>query len=177
MDTIIQFISLLLIIGFFLFLIWIVRSIVSKPLRLVVTNDNHSSDVKAKVVVPLKIQACERLMLYLGRIRLQSLVKRVYTAGISRDDFHLSLIQSVSDEFEHNLTQRLYVSTVVWEAVENAKEQLLAQINAAFDAMPNEMNTSLIAQMLVSMSATDIDHAIDLVKREFNMLTEDHVVK
>lgn len=181
MNTLMIILLLLLVLGIFviigLVIRWIIRSIVKYVLRVAATSDNKSSQEKDKFVLPLKIQAYERIMLYLGRIRPQSLVKRVFSVGMSRDDFHLSMIQSVSDEFEHNLTQRLYVSSAVWKAVENAKEELLAQINAAFDAMPDELDTSLIAQMLVSVSVADIDHAAAMAKREFDLLTEGCRVK
>ena len=58
-----------------------------------------------KMVTPLKIQACERLLLFMERSQLPALVKRVYHPGTSKEQLHLSLLQNVEDEFEHNIAQ------------------------------------------------------------------------
>ena len=86
-------------------------------------DDNDIRVVSQKLIVPLKIQACERLLLYIERIQFPLLVKRIFYPGISRDDFHFSMLQNVQDEFEHNLAQRLYVSEETWMLVTLAKEE------------------------------------------------------
>ena len=73
-------------------------------------NDSMLKETSLKLIIPLKIQACERLLLYIERIQFPVLVKRIFHPGISRNDFQFSIIQNVQDEFEHNLAQRLYVS-------------------------------------------------------------------
>ena len=73
-----------------------------------------------KIIMPLKVQAYERFLLYLERVQLPQLVKRIYTPGMEKGAFHLQLLQSVREEFEHNLAQQLYVSNTTWNAVVNA---------------------------------------------------------
>ena len=53
-----------------------------------------------KMVVPLKIQACERLLLFLERSQLPVLVKRVFTPGVTKEAFHIALLQNVEDRGE-----------------------------------------------------------------------------
>lgn len=122
----------------------------------------------AKMVVPLKIQACERLLLFLERSQLPVLVKRVYVQGASKDVFHISLLQNVEDEFEHNMAQQLYVSAVLWDAVRRAKEELVGQVNATFDKAEDGTDVALIAQALVALPNPFVEQAIELVKKEFN---------
>ena len=95
-------------------------------------NDDVLRTVSHKLTVPLRIQAYERLLLYIERIQFSVLVKRVFYPGISRDDFQFSLLQNVQDEFEHNLAQRLYVSEETWQLIDLAKEEVLQNINALF---------------------------------------------
>jgi hypothetical protein len=48
-----------------------------------------------KIIMPLKVQAYERFLLYLERVQLPQLVKRVYTPGMEKGAFHLQLLQNV----------------------------------------------------------------------------------
>ena len=122
----------------------------------------------AKMVTPLKIQACERLLLFLERAQLPVLVKRVYSPGVAKEVFHISLLQSVEEEFEHNLAQQLYVSNDAWMAVKSAKEELVNQINTTFDKSDAGTDVALIAQALVALPNPFIDQAIAVLKKEFN---------
>ena len=121
-----------------------------------------------KMVVPLRIQACERLLLFLERSQLPVLVKRVYVPGVAKEAFHITLLQSVEDEFEHNMAQQLYVSPVLWDAVRRAKEELVGQINATFDKAEDGTDVALIAQALVALPNPFVEQAIELLKKEFN---------
>ena len=121
-----------------------------------------------KMVVPLKIQAFERLLLFLERSQLPVLVKRVYVPGSTKDVFHIALLQNVEDEFEHNMAQQLYVSNMLWEAVKRAKEELVGQINATFDKAEAGTEVPLIAQALVALPNPFVEKAIELLKKEFN---------
>ena len=121
-----------------------------------------------KMVTPLKIQACERLLLFLERSQLPALVKRVYVPGLAKESFHLSLLRSVEEEYEHNIAQHLYVSSEAWDAVQRAKEELVGQINATFDKTEAETDTALVAQALVALPNPFVEQAVALLKKEFN---------
>ena len=121
----------------------------------------------SETVVPLMIQAFERLVLYLERIRYSVLVKRVFMPGMSRSDMQFALIQSIQDEFEHNLAQRLYVSEEIWMMVVLAKDEVLKSINEVFGANP-EADAATMAQILASKSNSFIDRAVIAIKKEFN---------
>lgn len=122
----------------------------------------------AKMVTPLKIQACERFLLFLERSQLPVLVKRIYTPNMAKEVFHISLLQSIEEEFEHNLAQQLYVSEAAWTAVKNAKEELVNQINTTFDKTDDGTDVALVAQALVALPNPFIDQAIVVLKKEFN---------
>lgn len=121
-----------------------------------------------KMVVPLRIQACERLLLFLERSQLPVLVKSVYVPGMTKESFHLSLLQRVEDEFEHNMAQQLYVSPGVWETVQRAKEELVSQINTTFDKTASDTEVAMIAQALVALPNPFVDQAVAALKKEFN---------
>jgi len=123
-----------------------------------------------KIIMPLKVQAYERFLLYLERVQLPQLVKRVYVPGIEKGQFHLQLLQNVREEFEHNLAQQLYVSNSTWNAVFNAKEELVNQINTTFEQLKDEEDVSIIAQSLVALPNPVVEQAISVLKHDFERL-------
>ncbi len=124
----------------------------------------------AKLTIPLKIQAYERFLLYLQRIQPSVLVNRVYEYGMDKSAFHLALIKNIREEFEHNLAQQLYVSHDTWICICNAREELVGQINAVFEKLPNE-SIEAVMQSLVALPNPYIDKAIEAVKKEFDKIS------
>ena len=122
-----------------------------------------------KIIMPLKVQAYERFLLYLERVQLPQLVKRVYFPGIEKGAFHLELLQNVREEFEHNLAQQLYVSESTWNAVKNAKEELVNQINSTFEQLKDE-DVAILAQTLVALPNPSVEQAVAVLKRDFERL-------
>ena len=123
-----------------------------------------------KIIMPLKVQAYERFLLYLERVQLPQLVKRVYTPGMEKGAFHLQLLQNVREEFEHNLAQQLYVSNATWNAVVNAKEELVNQINTTFEQLKEEEDVAILAQSLVALPNPMVEQAVAVLKRDFERL-------
>lgn len=123
-----------------------------------------------KIIMPLKVQAYERFLLYLERVQLPVLVKRVYVPGIEKGVFHLELLQNVREEFEHNLAQQLYVSNSTWNAVKNAKEELINQINSTFEQLKDEEDVSILAQSLVALPNPSVEQAVAVLKHDFDRL-------
>lgn len=124
-----------------------------------------------KMVLPNRLQAYERLCLLLERIVPENLVLRVNQPGLSVAQLHLALVQSVREEYEHNLSQQLYVSQGVWALVKNAKEQTIQLINSAGGALDAEQESvHLVQALLTAKVETDfkaIDLALHAVKNEF----------
>ena len=133
------------------------------------SQSNTGSKDKDGVIVPLKVQAYERLVLYLERIRFSVLVKRIFMPGMSRSDLQFALIQNVQDELEHNLAQRLYVSEPVWFNIIIVKDEVLKSINAAFGENP-EADAAMMAQIIASMDNSLVDKAVIAIKKEFNTI-------
>lgn len=82
-----------------------------------------------KISLPLRIQAYERLVLLLERISPESLLLRVQTPQMTAAQLHQELLITVRAEFEHNLSQQIYVSQQAWVAVKLAKDSLVKTIN------------------------------------------------
>ncbi len=97
----------------------------------------------------LQLQAYERLILLTDRIALPNLIQRANQQGLSSREMQSLLTLSIRQEFEHNITQQLYVSPEAWDAVRNYKEQNLLIINQVGSFLPEEATgTDLNRQLL-----------------------------
>lgn len=85
-----------------------------------------STAVKA---LPLKLQAYERLILFFERIYVPNLVARIRTKKMSSGDLHSALMIAIQQEFEHNVTQQMYVSDKLWEIIRLAKQEIFNQMD------------------------------------------------
>jgi hypothetical protein len=84
----------------------------------------------------LRLQAYERVTLLAERISLQNLISRINNAGLTCRQMQISLIDSIKQEFEYNLSQQIYISPEVWRAVNNLKEQNIYVVNQLASALP-----------------------------------------
>lgn len=87
-------------------------------------------------LLPIQLQAYERLMLYLERVAPENLFPRLHEPGIPVGALHMQVIASIQQEFEHNLSQKLYVTEEAWKATLQAKDDMTAMYQAAFKKMP-----------------------------------------
>ena len=87
-------------------------------------------------VLPLQLQAYERLALYVDRITPQSLIARIYASQLSAVDMQIAMVQQIKAEYEHNVAQQIYVSSMTWEAVKTLKEQTISVINQVAVQLP-----------------------------------------
>lgn len=81
-----------------------------------------------KESVPQRLQAYERLVLFLERIAPGSLIPRVKPYNEDKNDYENLLIQTIEQEFEHNLTQQIFVSDACWRAVKASKNATITII-------------------------------------------------
>ncbi|HPA86618.1 MAG TPA: hypothetical protein PK106_02420, partial [Bacteroidales bacterium] len=86
-------------------------------------------------VTPIKLQAYERIVLFLERISLESLLLRVSTSGMNAGQLQSALLSAIRSEFEHNLSQQIYMSPQAWEVVRNARSSVIRLINSEAEKM------------------------------------------
>jgi hypothetical protein len=87
-------------------------------------------------VLPLQLQAYERLVLLVERINPQSLINRLYIQEMTVVDMQIALVQTIKAEFDHNISQQIYVSPAAWETVKTLKEQTITLINQIASQLP-----------------------------------------
>lgn len=122
-----------------------------------------------KIVTPLQIQAYERLVLFLERMTPNNLVLRCYQAGMDAQLLKDVMIRNIRDEFEHNLSQQLYISSQAWIYIKNAKEDMINTINSIQTKEGETMSPTAFAGRLFELLAgreSQIELAQDYLKDE-----------
>ncbi len=97
----------------------------------------------SRTVTPIKLQAYERIVLFLERISLESLIVRVSSPDMSALQLHSALLNTIRSEFEHNLSQQIYMSQQAWEVVRNARSNMIKIINSEAEKMPADSSGCL----------------------------------
>jgi len=88
----------------------------------------HLLKENQKQSLPIKLQAYERLALLLERINPAKLLIRVAPITDNKNDYQNLLIQHIEQEFEHNLTQQIYVTDECWTTIATAKNTIIQNI-------------------------------------------------
>jgi hypothetical protein len=127
-----------------------------------------------KTLLPLKLQAYERIILFIERISPDSLVLRIHQPGISASQLKMELIASINQEFNHNISQQLYVSSQCWQMIRVVKEEMVNLINTSYSNLgPNCVGIDLsraIFQEIIKMNETPTHKALNFVKQEFDIM-------
>lgn len=128
---------------------------------------------REKVILPLQLQAYERMMLFLERINPETIIARLYDSSLSIEEFKRRLIQSIREEFDHNLSQQLYISHEAWQLIRSAKEDVIRIINVAYSRLgENSTMTdfiSLIFEENVKTSENMLEKAKQFLKKEVQL--------
>ena len=78
-----------------------------------------------KEIVLLRLQAYERLALFLERINFAPVISRVRTTDMLSSELQYAIVKNIREEFEHNLSQQIYVSSSAWNLIVQAKEEMM----------------------------------------------------
>jgi len=108
---------------------------------------------------PFKLQAYERLLLLADRISLPNLINRCNQPGLNVREMQSLLVQTIRQEFDHNITQQMYVSPEAWDAIRNLKEQNLLIINQVSAFLPQtasgqDLNKNLLEMVMQNPKAS-----------------------
>jgi hypothetical protein len=121
-------------------------------------------------ILPVRLQAYERIVLLLERISPESILLRITRPDFSAFQLQKELLSGITSEFEHNLAQQTYVSTEAWEKVKSAKNQVIQLINECAGEVKADAKGStlgkLILERLAELTNPPTKVAIDFLKQE-----------
>lgn len=168
MDAFIELIKILVPASVVLYAAYLlVRTFIQKEIEL------RKLEVRSRAIetiLPNRLQAYERMVLFLERMAPQNLLVRLSASGMPAREFHQLLLSEIRNEYNHNVSQQVYISQEVWELIKNAKEDLIVSINDAASEM-NLESTSLdlskkIFEKSINKSVDPLGHALIELKKE-----------
>ena len=150
---------------------WLInRPIKLEKLRL----DSATESANFKVIAPIKLAAYERLVLFLERTSPDEILNREIENNMSTFELQVKLLRVIREEFEHNVAQQIYVTPKEWQAVVDAKNDILQLINICATQVNSNDKAITLAQTnrrtYNESAQTPTQTAIALLKNEISRL-------
>jgi len=127
-----------------------------------------------KQVIPLRLQAYERAILFLERISPENMILRLDTRNKNSRMLLIEIQGEIRAEYEHNLAQQLYIEPASWVEVVRAKEQVLALVNASAGKVPPEAPAAelgkIIIGTLMNSEISPAHRSIAILKSDINKM-------
>ena len=164
-QTIIIILFLILLLAF----VWILTEFTSMKKELGERKSNEPDILK------LRLQAYERITLLTERIALQNLLSRNTNSSLTCRQMQATLIDSIKQEYDYNISQQIYVSTEVWRAVNNLKEQNIYIVNQLASTLPAQasgmdLNKHIIDYLINNSNASLHNIVLDAINFEAKKL-------
>lgn len=156
-ETIVIILFLVLLLVF----VWMLTEFYSMKKRLEGLEEKRIVDPE---MLKLRLQAYERATLLAERIALQNLLSRISNSGLSCRQMQASLIDSIKQEYDYNVSQQIYVSPEVWRAINNLKEQNIYIVNQLASTLPPQASgmdlNKHIVDYLINNSNASLHHIV-----------------
>lgn len=142
-------------------------------------NERHHRNMTYKresqgLTTPVRLQAYERLTIFLERINPSNLVTRTHKSGMSAKLLQAEMLKTIRTEYEHNLSQQVYISTGAWELIKNAKEEIIKLVNTSAINVSDEASGvdlgKLMLEVAMKTEKMPTQVAIDYLKQEARQL-------
>lgn len=127
-----------------------------------------------KNLLPLRLQAYERLMLLCERIDIPNLVTRLRSDELNASSLRSALLVGIQQEFEHNLSQQVYVSENLWEILKMARQETVEVIQGVAEQVDGQAPSKEFAARLLAVcdriDRSALHSARVAVRREASLL-------
>jgi len=128
----------------------------------------------ARNITPIRLQAYERIVLLLERISMESLLVRTSSPDLTAGQLQSALLTTIRNEYEHNLSQQIYMSPQAWEVVKNARSNAIRIINSEAEKIKNDAPSIELSKRILStimeLEKEPTRVAIEFVKEEVSRI-------
>jgi hypothetical protein len=123
-------------------------------------SEPQPTESKNHQLLPLQLQAYERLVLLCERIALPNLISRTSSSDLSAKQMQYVLLENIKQEFEYNASQQIYVSPLAWESVRSLKDQSMLVINQIGNVLPADARATDLNKQLLEVIMAQQDKAL-----------------
>ena len=131
---------------------------------------NELNKESRAAILPLRLQAHERLIIFVERINPANLLVRLHQQGIGIKELQALAVNDVKSEFQHNITQQLYVNSASWNVIRKLKDDTIAMINNVVQGLPETATgvdlSRKVLQHMATISENPYDLTIDHLKND-----------
>lgn len=115
--------------------------------------------------LPLKLQAYERLLMFCERISIPNLMLRLQSPNTTVEQLEKSMLIAIQQEYEHNLTQQMYVSESLWQIITMAKNQTSDIVSTAANNLNASDPGSYISREAIEVMKQSKANPLETAKR------------
>lgn len=125
-------------------------------------------------LLSLRLQAHERLIIFTERLNPANLLIRLNQQGFSAKELQSIVLHEIRSEYQHNVSQQLYINSASWNILLKLKEDTIALINNAMSALsPDASGTDLSRKVLEHL--TEIEESpytlmLEMIKQDIHQL-------
>lgn len=127
-----------------------------------------------ETTLPIRLQAYERMALFLERISPHNLIMRITQPQMTVVELHQQMLIEIREELNHNLSQQIYMSEVTWTLIRNAAEEIIARINTSSQGLePESASIDLarrIFEVMMHEQSDPVQKAMSHLKQEIGMV-------
>jgi hypothetical protein len=105
--------------------------------------------ISAQSVNPAKLRALERMIIFLERIAPESILTRMPMQNTNALQLQKHLLQEIRQEWEHNISQQLYLQDDTWTMLVSAKESMIQLVNTCATEVTLDSTALEYAQHIV----------------------------
>ncbi len=129
---------------------------------------------RQKHFLPMRVEAYQRSALLMERIHPGNLVMRLHNPGLPAKAFQAEILKTIREEYDHNVSQQMFVSPQAWEMVRNSKEETTKIINIAGNqmsgtAMANDLATRIF-ELVAEIGKLPTEITVDFLRKELQEL-------
>ena len=103
---------------------------------------------KKDASLPLRLQAYERLSLFCERISIPNLLLRLKAEGMQAGALRYAMLMAIQQEYEHNITQQVYVSDQLWQIINLAREDTINLISSIGETVDSKSDAKILSTAL-----------------------------
>jgi hypothetical protein len=129
---------------------------------------------RQKHFLPMRVEAYQRAVLLMERIHPSSIVMRLHNPALPAKMLQAELLKSIREEYDHNVSQQLFISPQAWEMIRNSKEEIIKIMNVAGNQMDvSSTGTDLAAkvfEIVAEVGPLPTEITVDYLKKELQEL-------
>ncbi|MCX2480860.1 hypothetical protein OQY15_17275 [Pedobacter sp. MC2016-15] len=125
-------------------------------------------------LLQLRLQAHERMIVFVDRLNPSNLFIRLYEQGVPAVQLQARILNEVRTEYQHNVSQQLYINAASWNVLRKLKDDTIAMINNAAGTLPADASgrdlSRTVLEHVAGIAENPYDLTIQLIKQDIHQM-------